>query len=298
MKKNTIKARKVRRLFLLSVFPLCQLFIIISIYWLNSIQQAIWNVFGAVGLLLGVSAELYLCHIFRKNEEQEKIAHEIQKITYDSMLEKLHRKESEEQQREFLELKSEMKKVVSRIREDLEKENVKEILDFLKQDMEFGRKNYCGNSIVNAVLEEKEAECNRNRITLLIDVRMGEIPNIAKSHLCSIFTNLLDNAIAAVLETCESKREIWISAGLKAEYLIVKAANRSTISYAERKPAANHGMGKQILADIAETYEGYYEAAFKDGYYYATVIVKAESGGGGNKCSTFNTGHCGWQEVS
>lgn len=285
MKKNTIKARKIRRLFLLLVFPLCQLFIVISIYCLNSNQQAIWNLFGAVGLLLGILAELHLCYIFRKNEEQEKIAQEIQKISYDNMLEKLHRKESEEQQREFLELKSEMKKVVSKIRGDLEKKNVKEILDFLKQDMEFGRKNYCGNPIVNAVLEEKEAECDRNGITLHVDVRMREISNIAKSHLCSIFTNLLDNAIAAVMEACECKREIWISAGLKAEYLIVKAANRSTVSYAERKPAANHGMGTQILADIAETYEGYYEAVFKNEYYYATVIVKVEScvddGGGG-----------------
>lgn len=85
---------------------------------------------------------------------------------------------------------------------------------------------------------------------------------------------------------------------MKAEYLIVKAANRSTVSYAERKPAANHGMGTQILADIAETYEGYYEAVFKNEYYYATVIVKVEScvddvGGGGNTCSTFTTGRCG-----
>lgn len=163
-------------------------------------MESFWSSGAVVRDISRVASLLY----FRKMRSRKNCSGN-PKISYDNMLEKLHRKESEEQQREFLELKSEMKKVVSKIRGDLEKKNVKEILDFLKQDMEFGRKNYCGNPIVNAVLEEKEAECDRNGITLHVDVRMREISNIAKSHLCSIFTNLLDNAIAAVMEACECK---------------------------------------------------------------------------------------------
>lgn len=58
-------------------------------------------------------------------------------------------------------------------------------------------KKYCINPVINALMVEKAEECRKNSIILTTDISVGELRHISLLHQCSLFSNLLDNAIHA-----------------------------------------------------------------------------------------------------
>ena len=72
-----------------------------------------------------------------------------------------------------------------------------------------------------------------------------------------------------------TENTISVDSAIKGNYLFVKVKNPSTKDYVNRKRRKERGYGTQILADIANKYDGKYEVIFKNGIYSATVMVKA-----------------------
>ena len=73
-------------------------------------------------------------------------------------------------------------------------------------------RSFCANAIVNVVLREKFAMCRENNISYTYKVQVSQEVGIADYHLCSVFANLLDNAIEASLAIPERERKISIQA--------------------------------------------------------------------------------------
>ena len=74
-------------------------------------------------------------------------------------------------------------------------------------------RSFCANAIVNVVLREKFAMCQENNIPYTYKIQIPQEVGIADYHLCSAFSNLLDNAIEASLAVPESDRRISVQAG-------------------------------------------------------------------------------------
>ena len=75
-------------------------------------------------------------------------------------------------------------------------------------------------------------------------------------HLCSLFSNLLDNALEALAELPENERELELNAEMKGIYLFVKARNTTVKSHALRKIRKGRGYGTQIIQNLAKIYDG------------------------------------------
>lgn len=103
---------------------------------------------------------------------------------------------------------------------------------------------YCSNPIVNAVLSEKESVCRELGFSMDIQVQIPKGVEVAPLHLCSIFSNLLDNAIEAVRELEQGKRIIEVSGGLKGYYLLVKVSNTAREAHVGRKKRKGRGFKK------------------------------------------------------
>ena len=120
---------------------------------------------------------------------------------------------------------------------------------------------YTSNATINAVLYDKKCTSEELGIDLCIDVNISEnINNIELMDLCSVFSNLIDNAFNAAGKSKNKKVELY--AWLNVGYMFVKTCN-----YPDETPDINekknkrgltdkHGYGIEILNDLCEKYDG------------------------------------------
>ncbi len=71
---------------------------------------------------------------------------------------------------------------------------------------------FCENRVVNAVMANKQAVCDREGIRLDAELRVPEKTALLEGELCSVFVNLMDNAIKAVKDLGAADRHISIKA--------------------------------------------------------------------------------------
>ena len=77
--------------------------------------------------------------------------------------------------------------------------------------------HFCANPVVNAVLANKAALCRRENITLEASLDVPEATGLSDGELCSVFANLLDNAIKSRPAPCAAADCITIKAGRRRE---------------------------------------------------------------------------------
>ncbi|MEG2017079.1 MAG: GHKL domain-containing protein [Clostridium sp.] len=146
--------------------------------------------------------------------------------------------------------------------------------------------DFCDNTVVNTIMSIKALEARRNNIKT--EVEIGLIENgIEDIDLCSIFTNLFDNAI----EACKSNKNkednfIKVKVGKKGGYLVVKFINwceeelklsKKKTLIMTKKDRKNHGYGLKIIKEIAKKYEGEFNLNVEDNTFEAIVCLKTNS---------------------
>lgn len=132
----------------------------------------------------------------------------------------------------------------------------------------------CNNELVNTVLEEKQKDCQNLHISFSAKVEIPERVEIKSSHLCSIFTNLLDNGIHACQSLPEAKRWILIQSKQQGDYLYLRISNATSEEYMNRPVRPGHGLGRQIIAGLAEKYQGEYWTKISGETYIAAVVLQ------------------------
>jgi sensor histidine kinase regulating citrate/malate metabolism len=93
-------------------------------------------------------------------------------------------------------------------------------------------------------------------------------------HLCSVFSNMLDNAIAACVKAqSRDKPLIRLSSIVDGDYLIVKTTNPS--EKPNSKAAPGRGYGLRILSELAERYGGNFQCHYREGVFTALASLSA-----------------------
>lgn len=119
---------------------------------------------------------------------------------------------------------------------------------------------YCGNPVINAVIVSKKLSADEIGAKMDISVKCEEAIGIRDIDLCSIFSNLLDNAVEAV--TAAGGGEINISSWTDSGYFFVKSVNSydKNIKQSGKKfvstKGKDRGMGLSIIESIAKKYGG------------------------------------------
>ena len=257
------------------VFPISQIMMIAGDY------EALKNmdILGNVGVVLSVIADIVLLYVLIHGSKKEKLEKELERVRYLNEIESERNSIMEKRQKELLEMKNSFEKRISAINDSLasgDRERAELDIDKLQEDLERSKPNtYCKHAVVNAVLSEKEKVCSKLGFSLDTDLMIPAKLNVEPLNVCSIFSNLLDNAIEAVKALPEGERRINVHGEMKGNYLFVKVENPATKEHAQRKRRKDRGYGTQILEDIAKKYDGQYVAAYENGVYAATVGVKA-----------------------
>jgi hypothetical protein len=139
---------------------------------------------------------------------------------------------------------------------------------------------FCGSAVVNAVMGEKAELCREAGIELRSDISIGACPGISEMDMCSLFANVMDNAVNGCRESGAEKPYIEISAGKKKGFLALECVNSSGAGEAAPKPPHSpkdeHGWGLTILEDIAKRHDGRFESGPDGEVYRTSVFLKCE----------------------
>lgn len=146
------------------------------------------------------------------------------------------------------------------------------------QQLRAARGVYCAHPVVEAVAAEAARRCRRFGIALDLQLSLpAELP-LDGPVLCSLFSNLLDNAIEACQDLDQDARRISCTVVCRKGYLIAEECNplpppRTDAAQAERQ-RDGRGLGLQILQNMAETYQGEISVREQDGCFSITVWLK------------------------
>lgn len=136
---------------------------------------------------------------------------------------------------------------------------------------------FCPNLMVDAILSEKARICQKYGIRLDINAQLPQELSIESTHLCSAFSNLLDNSIQAVRKITACEKYIELCATLHADYLIIRCTNPADVPDARgsnKNPLRHHGLGLAILNRIAQEYHGSLDTEYRNRLFEAILILR------------------------
>lgn len=146
-----------------------------------------------------------------------------------------------------------------------------------------GNRVHVGNDIVNAVLSKADTEAREKQIALQISGHLPAKCNISVYHLCTIFSNLLNNAIEAAEQT--EKRKIWVICRYTKEEIIVEIGNYfnssqkvEEVNLQTSKTDRNyHGWGMKNVMDSVECCRGLIDIEVIEDRFIVSVTLNNEN---------------------
>lgn len=234
---------------------------------------------GLIGILLGFIADAILVYIMFMQGEKEEMRIRLAETEQLMEIEKKYYQTIRERQEEVSKICHDFNNHLTtalQIARNEKSTKSEELLEQLCETVEESTEQiWCENAVINAVLTEKYHLCERKNIVFDARVVVKEDVPIDALHLCSVFCNLLDNAVGAAEESGMDTGFVSIRASLKDKYMYIKAENTSK-KQAVKVPKAGHGYGLQIIKRIANQYNGKYQAEWKDDVYSALVVLELE----------------------
>lgn len=102
---------------------------------------------------------------------------------------------------------------------------------------------------------------------------------VSDMDLCTLFSNLLSNAIAAANQCCENRAaEIMIHFSSGKQYFSIEIANSAKTDWSLKEqmaihPGKSHGFGIHKVVEIIEKYNGNIEQSSEHGMIKITTYL-------------------------
>jgi len=272
------KKTNIKTPWLFLIFPISQYFILWNLDDISIMKQ--FGIQSNLGIILGFIADAILLYVLVEQSNKEEMEKQLQEFQYKQQMEIMHYQAIETRRTEIAKMRHDFNNQLTtayHLIDHGQTDRSREILDKLKESVaKTSEDTYCANSVINAVLSEKEMICLEQNIRFETDLILGEELQIQPIHMCSIFSNLLDNAIKATGKCTEEKRFINIKAKRIEDYIHIKVENAS-LEPTKLKPDLRKHYGHEILRDIAQQYNGEFHTEWKDGVYCARLSLTIES---------------------
>lgn len=260
---------------LVLMIPASQILLVVG-YICSQQKLDLWGLSGILIFLIADGVLFYELICGRKKEEIQK---EIEEVSYLQEIECIRHEMFAEKEQELLHLKQIFDDQLENIRKRIangEVEAAKVEMDHFQKSLDETRpEEYCQNRVVNAVMSEKAKQCRKKNIELDAELMVPAALRMDALQICSLFSNLMDNAIEAVtIENTKECRWIRVNTEVKNAYLCIKISNPAAPSHVVRKKRDGHGYGTKIIQDIVKQYDGVYKTEYRQRVYTATLGIK------------------------
>lgn len=271
------KQRKVplRAWIYLSV-PISQLLMV----W--NVAESFWGDYTGMlptvaGCVLGFVADIMLFYFLMEQGEKEALARQLQELETLRSTEKLHYNTILSRREELAKIRHDFNNQLTaalHLAENGDHVRAKELLQQMKNGIAQTKEiDFCENVIINAVMTEKATECLSSDIMVDAKLTIGAELAVNPVHLCSIFSNLMDNAICAAKKCPLQERKIVVRGTIRGNYLHIKVVNPLCISDFG-KTTSKKGYGHKILKDIASQYNGEFQTEQTEEFYTAMLSLE------------------------
>jgi len=234
-----------------------------------------WTSFWIAGILLSLLANVSLLAYTVLYERKLAVQEELKEAQHKIKLEKAHYNAAEKRREQLIEMRKDFNNqlnAISALISDGKKGHARSMIADISNKISLTRENpYCVIPVVNAVIMEKEKECREAGIELSVNLNIPNSLAVSPMHLCSIFGNILNNAITACkkLQAETAGPVISLSSKIDGDYLFIKATNPS--GKLKPLPTLGRGYGLRILTDLAKRYGGVFQSDYQDGMF--TVVI-------------------------
>jgi len=284
---RTIKMRHFNPAFLLlPIFPFGQIALLGTFegkyLTLGTLEVGLFNHWlSYVGLALCFLSDIALLIILVEQDKKLVLQEELRETRHRMELEQAHYRDVEQRREELAKIRHDFNNQLASIGQLIrtgDDNSAQEMIHALSDEIIGTKENpYCGIPVINAILTEKTRVCAESGITLTVDLDLPNPLSVEPIHLCSIFGNLLDNAIDACKQIGQAdKLTIQLNSMVDGDYLFIKAANPSIEPM--KKPVSGRGHGSRILSDLAARYGGDYRTEYQEGVFTAVVSLLAVAG--------------------
>jgi len=156
-------------------------------------------------------------------------------------------------------------------------------LDGMEEEIrDYEAQNKTGNSVLDTVLTGKSLYCARHGVELTCIADGGKLAFMDVMDICTIFGNLLDNAIEYELRIRErEKRLIHLAVHGKRDFLVIQCQNycpeivefRGGLPVSTKGDSAYHGYGIKSVRRSAEKYGGTMTIHNQDGWFQVNIMI-------------------------
>lgn len=125
-----------------------------------------------------------------------------------------------------------------------------------------------GNPVLDTLFQEKCSQARPWGISVDCRVRIPPDCSVEDMDLCTIFSNILDNAITACRMVEPSRRILQVTTKVRAGFLVVESTN----PVADSRPIEK-GIGLRNIETAAARYQGATELEIADGIFRISVLL-------------------------
>lgn len=270
--KYLVQKIRSRSLFLVAVVPVYQLIMAGCFFYVCRDRDEMVIFPGAVLLFFSCTVNAMVLHAVENLLAVRRLQNEIQTL-YELRQENrdIHRlgvQYEKERRRIWQDCTSRLDKAYKMLDERKDFGMVRNTLeDAFHQIRTCERTVYCENPIVNSVLVLKKRLAEEKNIPMQIITYVDKDTGVDPLDLCSLFCNLIDNAIEASEKITDriEERSIKISADCRSGFLILRVENRAqqvpefrngTCRTSKSTDKELHGLGLKLVRQIVEEYDG------------------------------------------
>lgn len=143
-----------------------------------------------------------------------------------------------------------------------------------------------GSIILDVILEEKNYICNKRGIDFNVDIKFEKCKFIEMTDVCSIFSNIIDNAIDACnkIEDNTIKKEIRLRGTQINKTFVIRCDNSkvNSVNIKEDRIITDkddnflHGIGIESIKSSVKKYDGNVEIASKENTFSIMLYIPLE----------------------
>lgn len=280
-----------KKYFIAIFFPICANILSFGIVLLNKTNKVfnsnLANDFSVfiMGILM-VLSNIFMIFLFRKMTRDNKVQSENAMMKEKMDMEYKYYSKMKENQESIRNLYHDMRNHMMCISNlENKKDLLKEYIAELNYEIDKCNSSFdTGNMIVDIILNEKKDICISKGIDFTANIEFSKCGFIKANDICTIFSNLIDNAIEACdkIEDLKLNKEIIIkSSYINQNFFVMKVENTKNNKLninngnivTDKEDKLLHGIGIDNIKRVVYTYDGEVDIDYNHNKFIMKIII-------------------------
>lgn len=249
--------------------------------------------FGFMLLFFGCGVDVVLLHSIEQMEQKRQLEERLSALYAQRQLEleyyQVHHGTAQKMQQVKAYLLEQIEEAEKLLEEKKDLYQIKEVLQDADWNMRRAKLyRYCENPLVNSILTIKSRAAQEKGISTDFRVWLDREIDIDSIDLCSLFCNLIDNALEACdrIEGGYPPKRVTVKAEMRAGCLILQVQNtyirgvnvqewneEHRLPETSKKQKEEHGLGLKLVERTVEKYDGEFYLDFAQNIATVDVIL-------------------------